>query len=256
MKKTIIANWKSNKNEKEALEWLKIVGPKLIKRKNLEISVAPQLHLLSLLNREIRSQRYSLSLSAQDVSPFEEGPYTGEVSAKSLQGLVKYVLVGHSERRKNFKETNFLVNLKVKQCLDYQLKPIVCLSDLVTLKGIIVDHLRFDKQNFLNEIISAVKGVKQDDFKKVIFMYEPPSAISKPLGPIGTGQAADIDDVLKMVAQIKKISPQSKIFYGGSVKSENVNDFLKEPLIDGIVSGTASLNASEFIKLIQNASQI
>ena len=240
MKKTIIGNWKSNKTLEETLEWLEIVGPELVKKENLEISIAPQLSLLSLLDREIKNKEYKLVLSAQDVSPFEEGPYTGEVSAKSLAGMVKYVLVGHSERRKNFGEDNTLINLKVKQCLQYGLTPIVCISDL----------------NFSKETSEAIKNIEQNDLEKIVFMYEPPSAISKPVGPVGVGEAAPIDEVLKMIKEIKKFSSQSRIFYGGSIKSNNVEIYLNNSEIDGVIPGSASLDPREFLKIIKNASHI
>ena len=256
MKKTIIGNWKSNKNEQETLEWLGIVGPEFIKKDNLEVSIAPQLPLLSLLNKEIQSKGYPLILSAQDVSPFEEGPYTGEVSAEALVNVVKYVLIGHSERRKNFAETNFLVNLKVQQCLRYRLTPIVCVSDIVSPQGTIIGGLSFNKDNFLKEISEAIKNVKESDLDKVVFMYEPPSAISKPIGQIGAGEAAPITGVLEMIEEIKKISPKSRMFYGGSVKSNNVKIYLQESKIDGVIPGSASLNPQEFLKIIENASKI
>lgn len=254
--KTIIGNWKSNKNEKEALEWLKIVGPKLVKNDNLEISIASQFPLLSFVRKEIDKKKYPLILSAQDVSPFEEGAYTGEVSARSLSSLVRYVLVGHSERRKNLNETNLLVNLKVKQSLKYKLIPIVCISDIVNSQGVILASLTFNKDNFLREISEAIKGVEKSNLGKVAFMYEPPSAISKPVGPIGVGEAAPMTEVLKMIGQIKKISPKSKIFYGGSVKSNNVKIYLQESEIDGAVVGSASLNPQEFLKIIESTSQV
>ena len=238
--KTVVGNWKSNKNLKEALAWLEVVSPALVKKENLEISIAPQLFLLSFLNKEIKNQGYKLILSAQDVSPFEEGPYTGEVSAKSLTGVVKYVLVGHSERRKNFGEDNALINLKVKQCLQYGLTPIVCISDL----------------NFSKETSEAIKNIEQNDLEKVVFMYEPPSAISKPVGPVGVGEAAPIDEVLKMIQEIKKFSVQSRIFYGGSIKSNNVEAYLNNSEIDGVIPGSASLDPQEFLKIIKNASNI
>ena len=231
--KTIIGNWKSNKTLEEVLELLEVVGEQLVKNDNLEISVAPQFPLLLLLSEKIKDKKYHLTLSAQNVSHFDEGPYTGEVSAKSIAKIVKYVLVGHSERKKHFGETNSLVNLKVKQCLKYQLTPIVCISDIKT-----------------------IKNIKENDLEKVVFMYEPPSAISKPIGPVGIGKAEPIAKVLEMIGEIKEISPKSKIFYGGSVKSNNVKIYLQESEIDGVVSGSASLNPQEFLKMIENASAI
>lgn len=235
--KIIIANWKSNKNESQALDWLEVVGPKIKKKPDLEISVAPQLFLLGLLNQEIRNKGYHFCLTAQDIGPFDQGPYTGEVAAETLPSLVKYVLIGHSERKKIFGETNHLANLKIKQCLEYQLTPIVCLAGL-------------------EEIDEIIKSIKKEDLKKMVFMYEPPAAISKPIGPIGVGEAEPIIKVLEMISKIKKISPKSKIFYGGSVKSNNVKIYLQESEIDGIVVGSASLNPQEFLKIIANASQI
>jgi len=233
--KTVIGNWKSNKNEKEALEWLEIVGPKLGKINNLDVSLAPQFPVLSLLKKEIDQKQYPLTLSAQDVGPFDEGAYTGEVSAKILADLVKYVLIGHSERRKNFNETDEMVVQKTKMAVKYGLIPIVCLPDL--------------------EVLKEIKNFSKDDLKRVIFMYEPPEAISKPIGPIGVGTAASIIEVLRMIKQIKNLTPKSKIFYGGSVKSNNVKIYVQEAEIDGVVIGSASLNPQEFLKIIKNASQ-
>lgn len=222
MKKTIIGNWKSNKNEKEALQWLEVVGPGIMRIENLEISIAPQFSLLNLLNKEIKDEHYQLSLSAQDVSPFEEGSYTGEVSAKSLTGLIKYVLIGHSERRKYFGETDEMIVQKVKMALKYGLIPIVCISNLKQARHFDTNHI----------------------------LYEP-------LFAIGSGESDTPEHANQMARKIKEtLGESTNVLYGGSVDSENVISFVLQSQVDGVCVGGASLNPQEFLKIIENASAI
>jgi len=240
-KKYIIANWKSNFQKKDIQNWLKIVGPA---SKNcpafLEVMIAPSFIHLEYLKEEIKKNNYSLKLCSQNVSPFSEGAYTGEVSAKQISEYVNFVIIGHSERRKYFGENNEMISQKVLRTLDCNLTPIICISDI-----------DFEKQiNFVTGILD------KKQMQNIIFMYEPPSAISKQVGPIGKGEAAPLEEVNSMVLQIKKTAPDSRVFYGGSVKSDNIAQFLKQKDIAGVVIGSASLNGPEFIKIILYASQI
>ena len=222
MKKVfIVANLKSYKTEIEAKNWLESF--KNIKDLSNEISekeiiICPPFTLLELFKDFILKNQIKAFLGAQDLSPFGEGAYTGEVNAKQIKDFADYVLIGHSERRKNFNETKEILNEKVRLALSYSLKPIYII------------------QNKDEEI---PKGVE-------LIAYEPTEAI-------GSGQPdspENADDTANLVKQ--KLNDYN-ILYGGSVISENVNSFTKMPNISGVLIGGASLDAEEFIKIIKNA---
>lgn len=235
----IVANWKCNKTVGEAEAWLNEIQTDLANLSNLtnlEIVLCPPFTLLPLLATKLQSYKATkLKLGAQDVSPFPEGAYTGEISARMLKDLgVEYVLVGHSERRRYFGETDDQVVQKVRMALDLQIMPIICISEF-------------------QQFISIFNKIDNTELDKVIFMYEPPNAISVQVGPIGQGEAAGVKEVVEQIKKMKELASGNKFFYGGSVKSDNVADFLVQPEIDGVVPGTASQNAQEFIKIIKNA---
>lgn len=240
-KKFIVANWKSNFQKKDIKNWLNIVGPE---SKNcpafLDIVVAPSFIHLEYIKQEITKNNYSLKLCGQNVSPYLDGAFTGEVSAKQLYEYVNFVIIGHSERRKHFRENNELITQKVLRTLDYNLIPIVCISDT----------------DFENQLSTVINNLDNKQSQKVIFMYEPPSAISIQVGPIGQGKASSLDEVTRMALEINKKAPGSLVFYGGSIKADNITQFLKQSEIAGVVIGSASLNPAEFVKIIRYASQI
>ena len=163
-------------------------------------------------------------LGGQNISQFDEGPYTGEMSAKQIKEFAEYVLVGHSERRKNFFETDEIVNAKILQAFKNGLAPIVCVSNLEQTQAI---------QN-------AVKGKTG-----LIVAYEPIFAI-------GSGTADTPENADKMAKSIKDILGEVFVLYGGSVTPVNINGFAKMSSIDGVLIGRASLDAKEFYEIIQN----
>lgn len=237
-KKYIVANWKCNQTIKEIITWLNIVGPQTLKASaNLEIVVAPVFLHLEFFKREINRKGYKIQLAGQNISPFSFGAYTGEVCATQLKEYASFVIIGHSERKKFFNEDETMVNLKIKQALDNHLLPVVCVAG----------GSGFDSQ--LNEMVA---NINEENIAKIIFMYEPPSAISKQVGPIGLGEAAPLEEVLVTVRNIKNKFPANLIFYGGSVKASNIKNFIKQEEIDGVLIGSASLNADEFVKIILN----
>lgn len=232
---TIVANWKANKTVTEMEEWVKVVAENYAPKDNLEIVLCPPFNLLYPLKLSLAKYQLTMELGAQDVSSFPEGAYTGEVSARMLKDLdAEYVLVGHSERRRYFGETDAQVVKKVQMALDFQITPIACISEL-------------------SQITHILSELKTLDLGKIVFMFEPAEAISLQVGSIGQGEAEPVSEVAEMIKKMKELTPQSKFFYGGSVKSHNIAGFLSQPEIDGIVAGTASQNAPEFIRMIQNA---
>ncbi|MBI2009682.1 MAG: triosephosphate isomerase [Candidatus Chisholmbacteria bacterium] len=224
----LIANWKANKTPQEAQHWLKTVSALLPSpSSHLKlILLAPFIHLGSLARTLPRHL-----LGVQNLSPFPDGAYTGEISARMVAPLASFALLGHSERRHYFHETSAEIGRKVTLALEEGITPILAVS-----------HTTWREQ--LNQLSEAEK-------QSTIIMYEPPEAISRQVGPIGQGSAAPLDEVITMIKEIKKSTPQSPVLYGGSVKHTNLADFLKSKVIDGVVSGSASLNAEEWLKLIE-----
>ncbi len=211
----IIANWKSNKNISEALDWVAKVGPQIPQKDNLKVVICPTFSCLSEIKQIIKVNNFPLMLGSQDLSPFGIGAYTGEESAPLLKELVDLSILGHSERRKNFHEDDEMIAKKVQQALVNKIIPLVCLQ---------------------GSEISVPKGCK-------LVAYEPITAI-------GTGNP-DTPENANLIA--KKIKQQYgedlEVLYGGSVSSQNILGFINQPDISGVLVGNASLNAEEFIKI-------
>ncbi len=217
--KYIIANWKANKNLKESEKWIQEFLGLLKKDKNLQnkienkslnIIIAPSFHLLQKV-KELLPR--GLFLASQDLSFYNRGSYTGEVPASTLVGLVDYAILGHSERRKYFKETNNILDQKVALALENDIEPILCVrgrDDLIP------------------------KGV-------MIVAYEPEWAI-------GTGKNADLDMVLEMKKSLP-LNKDSSFLYGGSVDENSIKEYLDSVEIDGFLVGGASNNPESFYKM-------
>lgn len=223
----IIATWKSNKTISEALDWISKVGPQIPKAENLKVVVCPTFSVLSELKKAITVGNFPMLVGAQDLSPFGTGAYTGEEPAALLNQLVDLAILGHSERKKNFNETDEMVAKKVEQALANNIIPLVCVQD---------------------EITPVPDGCK-------LVAYEPSWAISTGLtNTPGVGRA-DTPEGANQVAGVfkQKYGTELKVIYGGSVNSQNVKGFLSKGDISGVLVGNASLNAEEFIKICQVA---
>lgn len=213
----IIANWKSNETLKEALEWVSFVGPKIEKRDNLKVVVCPTYTAIEEVKKAILVGNYPLMVGAQDLSPFEEGAYTGEEAASILKQFVDLAILGHSERRQNFGETPEIVAKKVIQAKEHDIIPLVCVQGKDT---------------------PVPEGVS-------LIAYEPIFAI-------GTGNPDTPQDANEVAKSFKeKYGDDLEILYGGSVTSENAKAFLQQDNISGVLVGGASLDALEFTKIIE-----
>lgn len=213
----IIANWKSNKTIPEALEWINHVGPKLPKIENIKIVVCPTFSALSEVKKAISAGNYNLLIGAQNVSPYEMGAYTGEEPGEALAQFADLVIIGHSERRTHFAETDEEVEKKVKMALSNKMSPLVCIQGSDT------------------PVPSECRMVA----------YEPVFAI-------GTGTPDTPENAQKLAVDVKTKTGVN-VLYGGSVDSANVRSFLKMADINGVLVGRASLSAEEFIKIIEEA---
>ena len=210
----IIANWKSNKTIAEALDWVSTVGPKLPMQDNLKIVVCPTFSALSEVKQAITVGNFSLMVGSQDLSPFPNGPYTGEESAAILKQFINLAIIGHSERRKNFNETDEMIAKKVRQALESEIIPLVCVQGQQT----------------------PVHGVN-------LIAYEPIFAI-------GTGNPDTPENANKVAGSFRR-SADIEVLYGGSVTSENVKSFITMENINGVLVGNASLDPEEFIKIVE-----
>lgn len=233
MKKPLLcANWKENKDLDEAKNWVSEVGGEL-EKDNRQIIVCPPFPFIFPLFEEISQKNWKdfISLAAQDVSHFEEGAHTGEVAPEMIVPACKHCLVGHSERRKYFGETEKDVVLKLKDLFDLKIIPILCLANL--------DQAKFYLEN-----------VPELSQKEAILVYEPPDAISGG----GAYKPEDENAVNQKIAEIKaKINKSDLVLYGGSVNPDNISNFISMPNIDGALIGQASLDPASFIKLIHQS---
>ncbi len=218
----IIANWKSNKNVTEALEWVDQVGPKLPKDiEDLKVVVCPQFVDIIEVRKSIQVGNYPLIVGSQDLSPFEQGSYTGEESASDLKGFVNLAILGHSERRQNFGETDEMVSKKVTQAKEVGIIPLVCVQS---------DETPVPENC---EIVA----------------YEPVFAI-------GTGTPDTSENANAVAQSIKEKNPQvTQVLYGGSVNAQNCVGFVDMPAIDGLLIGKASLDANIFLDIVDKCSK-
>ncbi|MBU2109698.1 triose-phosphate isomerase [Patescibacteria group bacterium] len=260
MKKLIIANWKMNpQGLKEARRIFSEIKKVASRMPRVETIICPPCVYLSLFGDSISKRRLNLRLGAQNV--FWENPsagggaYTGEISAQMLKNLnVKYVIIGHSERRKYLGETDEMINKKIKNALNNNLKVIFCIGEQE--RDIEGSYLYFIK----NEIEAGLKNIPRKLFKNLIIAYEPIWAINK------KGKDADKpEDVFQISIYIrrvllgimgKELSRSIPILYGGSVEPENAENILKEGGVQGFLVGHASLVPRDFNKILKIAQSV
>lgn len=224
MKKLIVGNWKSNKTIESSRSWLESFSQHVSEfEDNAEIVIAPPFPLLSLVGGQAAGLGFKLGI--QDLSQFDAGSYTGAVSIHNLQDLgVSYAILGHSERRRYFRETDHDVAGKVAQAISAGIVPLVCIDE--------------------SYISSQAAAIEDDHLSQCVVVYEP-------LAAIGTGDNADVGNVKEVAEKIRLAFGDVKILYGGSTNSQNVGEYTL--VVDGVLVGTASLDAKEFAKLVINA---
>ncbi|RKU27414.1 triose-phosphate isomerase [Candidatus Poribacteria bacterium] len=250
MRTPIIAgNWKLNKTVSEAVS-LTIDLIKLVdKISDVEIVIAPVFTALSDVHDAINGS--NIQLAAQDVYWEDSGAFTGEVSAPMLKDVgCDYVIIGHSERRQYFAETNESVNQKVKAALSHDLKPIICVGELLEereagkTESVIEDHVK-----------GAIVDLSVSEMESCVIAYEPVWAI-------GTGKTATPDQAQEVHNFIRniledcysdKLASQIRIQYGGSVKPENAEELMSQPDVDGALVGGASLDAESFAEIVKQS---
>ena len=242
----IAGNWKMNTTPAEARILAYNVVHTVGVPQGVDVAVCPPFVSLPVVAEALRGS--SVALGAQNLYPAESGAFTGEISPAMLQGLCRYVIVGHSERRAYFAETDEFVNAKVHTALQYQLTPILCVGETLQQReaGETTDILQQQTSGGLATV---------DDVSAVVIAYEPVWAI-------GTGVAATPDDAQDGIAVIRQTIAESRgaesaesvrILYGGSMNPDNAESLLTRPGIDGGLIGGASLNADQFTALVRAA---
>ncbi len=214
----IAANWKSHKSLEETTDFFNTLTQKkdsLITNQT-DIVVCPPFSSLATAHKMSKDASLPIYLGAQNVSPFPEGAYTGEIASSQLKEIAEYVIIGHSERRSHFGETEELIEQKVLQAKNVGLQVILCVQDA---HGIVYE------------------GVD-------VVAYEPVSAI-------GTGNPATPENVTEVLSSLQSNYPNVRLLYGGSVDTESIHTFLTIPHLKGFLVGGASLDPESFIQLIQ-----
>ncbi|NLW56561.1 MAG: triose-phosphate isomerase [Firmicutes bacterium] len=247
MRKPIIAgNWKMYKTIPEARELVTGLKEKLKETDQVEVVVCPPFTALAPVAELIKGS--GIGLGAQNLFWEEEGAYTGEVSPVMLRDLgCEYVIIGHSERRQYFGETDEMVNKKVKAALGHKLRPIICVGETLAQR-----EAGETETLVANQVEKALAGVAAADLPQVVIAYEP-------IWAIGTGRSSTGEDANQVIGLIRKtiarlyqqeLADQVRIQYGGSVKPENIKEFMAQPEIDGALVGGASLKVDSFMAIV------
>ena len=244
-KKVIAGNWKMNMLPNEAIAFIEEFTPLVKDTENEVVLCVPYTDLFYAL---LTAQNTNIKIGAQNMHWAENGAYTGEISAKMLKSIgVEYVILGHSERRQYFNETDETVNKKLKVAFENELKPIVCVGE----------SLEQRESGITAEIITsqtrlALDGLTPEQVKNTIIAYEP-------IWAIGTGKTATSEDANNSIKEIRKeiekiygkeVADCVIIQYGGSVKSSNAKELFNMSDIDGGLVGGASLKPDEFAKIV------
>ena len=249
MRKIIIAgNWKLNKTIAEAVELVSEIKSQADGVTNVDIVVCPVFTALSEVNKIVAGS--NVGLGAQDLYWEDSGAFTGEVSVPLLKDAgCQYVIIGHSERRQYFGETNETVNSKVKAALAGGLIPIVCVGENLEQREA---DKAFDVVK--DYVENSLKGFSADEMKKIIVAYEPVWAI----GTGKTASPAQAQEIHNFIRSLLKemhndeVAESMRIQYGGSVKPENAKELMGQKDIDGALVGGAALKAESFLGIIKN----
>ena len=244
-KKVIAGNWKMNMLPDGAIRFIDELTPLVKDTENEVVLCVPYTDLFYAL---LTAQNTNIKIGAQNMHWEESGAYTGEVSGQMLKAIgVEYVIIGHSERRQYFAETDETVNKKIKAAFKYELKPIVCVGETLEQR-----EAGKEKEIVTKQIELALDGLTDEQVQNTIIAYEP-------IWAIGTGKTATSEDANEMVKEIREkisniygqmVANRVIIQYGGSVKSSNAKELFSMSDIDGGLVGGASLKSDEFAKIV------
>jgi len=247
----IAANWKMHKTHLEAIRDVQKLSYLLDRADadRVEVVICPAFTALRAVQTLIDSDRLPYGLGAQNVHQEEKGAFTGEVSPLMLQALkCDYVIVGHSERRQLFGETDEVVNKKVRAVFSHAMVPILCVGESLGER-----EAGATEDKVAGQVRRDLQGVGTEDAARLVIAYEP-------IWAIGTGRNAEPADAGQVVGLIretlssaysKEVADAVRVQYGGSVKAGNIRDFMAHPEIDGALVGGASLDPEEFALIVK-----
>ena len=253
MRKPIIAgNWKMHKTIDEAVALVDAMRASLDEIETVESVVCPPFVALSAVAEVLKGSR--VNVGAQNMHWGEEGAYTGEIAPGMLAGLCQYVILGHSERRGYFGETDEGVNKKAKAALAHGLTPIMCVGET---------EAQYDAGEtdavVRRQVVAALEGFSAEQVRSLVFAYEP-------IWAIGTGKAATGEDANRTIGGIvrgtiaelydQETAQAVRVQYGGSAKPTNIAEFMQQPDIDGALVGGASLTADSFVEMVRITAQL
>jgi triosephosphate isomerase len=248
MRKRIIAgNWKMNKTVSEAVELAQSLKESLKKNIDVDVVICPPFTNLTAVSAVIKNTR--IGLGAQNIYWEDKGAFTGEISAAMLKSAgCTYVILGHSERRQFFHETDESVNKKIKRALQADLTPIVCVGETL-------DERKSERTEAVvtSQVSGCLNGLSKEETGKIVIAYEPVWAIGT--GVVATPQQAQ--DVHKLIRDLlaelydRHLADALRIQYGGSMKPDNAAELLSQPDIDGGLIGGASLDVKSFLGIIE-----
>lgn len=246
MRKPIIAgNWKMNTDPVSAFELMDDMIEDLDAVEDVDVVICPP--FLSLETFADMFDGTSLFLGAQNMYWEERGAYTGEISPLMLQGMCDYVILGHSERRQYFGETDEDVRRKVEAALSHELLPIICVGENLE------QNETGETMNVINrQVMAALEGLEAEQVKTCVLAYEPIWAIGTGRPATGEGANRVIGGIRQRVAEMhgEDVAAEIRIQYGGSVTRENISEFISQPEIDGALVGGASLKPEEFVRIV------
>ena len=243
----IAGNWKMNKTATEAVELAKPIIDTIANQNDIDVLMCPTFTSIPAVSALVGNS--TVKLGAQNVSDKASGAYTGEISAAMLRDLhVSYVILGHSERRSYYGETDAFINKKVLTCLESNLVPVLCVGETLEEReaGKVEEVIK-------TQLVGGLADVPADKAENIVIAYEPVWAI-------GTGKTATPEQaqevhafVRKMLAEILgPVADKIRILYGGSMKPSNADELLAKPDIDGGLIGGAALVASDFLALVNS----
>jgi triosephosphate isomerase len=245
----VAGNWKMNTTATEAEQLVIEMLDNLDRIAGVDKVLCPPFVSLVALNMMLQGS--SIKLGAQNMHFETEGAYTGEISPLMLSGLCEFVILGHSERRWYFGETDEIVNKKVKAALASKLKPVLCVGERLE-----ENEAGKTKEVVNRQVTTALKGI--EPVSNLVIAYEPVWAIGTGKAASGKQAAATIQFIRDVLAKLwnRSIAQDLRILYGGSVTSANIAEFISHPEIDGALVGGASLKAEEFVNIVKQTAEI
>ena len=246
-RKIIAGNWKMNMLPNEAMSFINELEPYA---KNAKCEIILCVPYTDLFYSLLTAQNTNIKIGAQNMHWEEAGAYTGEIAPNMLKCInVEYVIIGHSERRQYFAETDETVNKKIKSALKHELNPILCVGETMKQR-----ELGLEEEIIKQQVIGALEGIPKEQAEKIVIAYEP-------IWAIGTGKVATKDVANNMIKLIRKeieslynkeVANNVSILYGGSVNKNNAKELFETSDIDGALVGGASLKVDEFNEIIKS----